>query len=83
MKPKRDFLASAEHVARWAERNTRHASDLKEIARRFGWDARGAETLAVARAIYLRLPEGVRLWRAPRELIAVDSETLRRALAAA
>jgi 5-methylcytosine-specific restriction endonuclease McrA len=80
---KRDFLASAEHVARWAERNARRAGDLAEIARQQRWDARSAETLAVARAIYLRLPSSVRLWRGPRELIAADGEALHRALAAA
>jgi hypothetical protein len=77
---KRDFLASAEHVTRWAERNARRAVDLAEIARRRGWDARSAESLAVARAIYLRLPDSVRLWRASRDFTAVDSESLARAL---
>jgi hypothetical protein len=80
---KRDFLASAEHVARWAERSARRGGDLERIALKQGWEARSAETLAVARAIYLRLPESVRLWRAPRELIGVDSELLKKALAAA
>lgn len=64
---KRDFLAAAEHAAKWARRVSRgsHGSlQLAEIAQAAGWETRPDGALNVARAIYLRLPPGAKLWLA-------------------
>lgn len=79
---KSDYLADVRHVERWVARGARHAEDLTAIAERRAWESRSAESLAVARGIYLRLPEDVRLWAAPRSLVVVDREEIRRAFAA-
>jgi hypothetical protein len=42
----------------------------------------GGTTLSVARAIYLRLRDGVPLWVAGREFRPADREQIRRSLAA-
>jgi hypothetical protein len=58
---KRDFLASSEHVERWAHRFTAGGNpvrdQLAEIAQRAGFDRHPEQTLNVARTIYSRLPE--------------------------
>jgi hypothetical protein len=61
---KRDFLAAAPHVRRWAERNALHGSNLKEIAIRAAWRSDDARSASIARAIYLHLPENSNLWLA-------------------
>jgi 5-methylcytosine-specific restriction endonuclease McrA len=62
---KRDFLAADEHVESWSERfrrrDLRAALDGIAAARR--WGSQPERTLSVARAVYLRLPEGAQLWR--------------------
>lgn len=60
---KRDFLAAAEHVERWRARTAVLGDDLVAIARDSGWRRDDARTLAVARTLYLRLPDSVQLWR--------------------
>lgn len=76
---KRDHLAAAEHVDRWVRRVERHKSDLAEIARRAQWDRHPDRSLAVARSIYLRLPDEARLWRLAQDFVTVDRPRLVRA----
>jgi hypothetical protein len=37
-------------------------SDLQAIASTAAWETRADETSSVARAVYLRLPDGIELW---------------------
>lgn len=69
---KRDFLAAAEHVERWRSRAAGLADDLVTIARESGWRRDDARTLAVARTLYLRLPDSVQLWQAPSRFVPLD-----------
>ena len=73
---KRDHLAAAEHVDRWVQRVQRHKSDLAEIAERAQWVRHPDRSLAVARSIYLRMPEDAQLWKEAREFVAVDRPRL-------
>jgi diadenosine tetraphosphate (Ap4A) HIT family hydrolase len=78
---KRDFLASSEHVERWAHRFT--AGDnpvreqLAEIAQRAGFDRHPEQTLNVARTIYSRLPDEVRLWLRSAEFVPIAGQRAR------
>lgn len=75
---KRDFLAATEHVGRWRQRLLR--SDLGEIASRRRWERAPERTEGVARALYLRLPEGAKLWRRGGDFVMAEGALLRRAL---
>jgi hypothetical protein len=59
---KRDFLASARHVAAWRRRSRERAGALERIADRETWPLQEQRTLGVARALYLNLQEDARLW---------------------
>lgn len=79
---KRDFLACGEHVERWATRleSERHA-DLVAISDHAGWPSRPRDTVGVAAAIYLALPEDARQWSHGRDgSAAVDAAKVRAAL---
>jgi len=78
---KRDFLASADHVERWAERTRAHDAELTALARGCSWPRDRERSTAVALAVYLRLPESARLWRGPDNFDPVDHPRIRRALA--
>lgn len=80
---KRDFLAAAEHVAHWRERNAGHDRVLQQIARDRRWERDADRTSAVVRGIYLRLPDDVPLWRLGGEFVPVDRDLLMAALGAA
>lgn len=73
---KRDFLASGDHVAHWIERFSElgHAGQLADIASQRRWDRHPMRTLGVARAIYARLPDDVRLWRFQRQFSSVADD---------
>ena len=73
---KRDHLAAAEHVERWAERNQQRELELAQIADFKQWSHRPRRTLSVARSIYLRLPSDARLWQLQRKFVAVDAPRL-------
>ena len=73
---KRDHLAAAEHVERWAERNQQREVELAQIADFKQWSHRPRRTLSVARSIYLRLPSDARLWQLQRKFVAVDAPKL-------
>lgn len=75
---KRDFLAAGEHVEHWAARFSRDSGalsqQLSEIAQRSGWERHPERTLNTARAMYLRLPDEVRLWVRKREFVPVGDQ---------
>jgi 5-methylcytosine-specific restriction endonuclease McrA len=79
---KRDHLAAAEHVERWAGRMERQGNDLQAIAAEAHWQREPERTLGVARSIYLRLPASARLWQLEDRFVPVDARRIRRALAA-
>lgn len=83
---KRAHLAAAEHVSRWRERfvpGTMLARELESVATSARWDRHPDRTLAVARAIYLRLPSDAKLWRLGRDFVDADRSTLLAALGVA
>lgn len=59
---KRDFLAGVDHVRRWRSRNSCHADTLAASAESRAWERHPAETLGVARGLYLRVAAGSPLW---------------------
>ena len=59
---KRDFLAATTHVGNWRRRNESHSDSLAEVARAAEWETHPADTLSVARSLYLRLPTATQLW---------------------
>ena len=75
---KRGFLAAGEHVEHWAARFSGDSGalsqQLSEIAQRSGWERHPERTLNTARAMYLRLPDGVRLWVRKREFVPVGDQ---------
>ena len=77
---KRDFLASADHLERWAERTHARDADLTALAQACSWPRNRDRSTAVARAVYLRLPVSARLWRGPDNFDAVDHPRIKRAL---
>ena len=77
---KRDFLAAADHVERWAERSRSRSTELADLARAAGWPRDSARSRSVTAAIYLRLPATARLWRRPNEFAPMEHERITRAL---
>lgn len=59
---RRAFLVAPDHLRRWRQRNEACGGDLIAVARAARWETRPTETANVARAVYLRLPDGVALW---------------------
>jgi len=59
---KRDFLASAPHVARWTRRLADHDRTLSQVADAVAWPRNTSRSLNVIRSTYLKLPDGVALW---------------------
>ena len=81
---KRDFLAAAEHVAAWRRRlesDSEIAHQLVQLAEEKAWEQGQDRSLSVARAIYLRLPDGYKLWVRGREFDDLDREAVTEALA--
>ncbi len=80
---KRDFLAAAQHVAAWRARvepGSDVAGELVQLAEDTAWERAPERSLSVARAIYLRLPDGYRLWLRAREFAELDRRALETAL---
>ena len=76
---KRDFLAAAAHVDHWRARMRSAspvAAELDRLAEAISWARHPDRTLGVARALYLRLPEGARLWLRGEEFITADRPAL-------
>jgi hypothetical protein len=80
---KRDFLASAEHVQRWACRTRLEGVALDSVARRLAWPRNADRSLSVIAAIYLRLPAAARLWHDRDRFVPVDHARIRAALSGA
>ena len=81
---KRDFLAAEEHVGRWAGRfapESAESRQLAEIAELARWQRDPERTLSVARAVYLNLSPGVKLWAGIDLFEDADPRGLARALA--
>lgn len=78
---KRDALAAAQHVERWAERfRSPIGARLGHIAHERRWPAHPQRTLSVARAVYLRLPPDARLWSVREQFVAPEASRLEAAL---
>jgi hypothetical protein len=71
---KRDFLASARHVKRWRERMESPA--VPAVAAAEHWPRHPETTLGVARAVYLRLPNGSHLWDSVRSFVRAEKREL-------
>ncbi len=71
---KRDFLAAGEHVGRWVLRNHHAADTLAEIVRQRNWETHPADTLGVARGLYLHLKPEARLWLRGQEFRPPDPD---------
>jgi hypothetical protein len=78
---KTDHLAAANHVAPWRARLDGARDALTAIARDASWETSAARTLGVARALYLPLPTGARLWSRADGLVPADPAQLRTLLA--
>ncbi|MFB3853842.1 MAG: HNH endonuclease [Vicinamibacterales bacterium] len=76
---KRDFLASAEHVQRWACRTRLQVAALDSLALELSWPRNKERSLSVGAAIYLRLPAAARLWQARDHFVPVDRDRIREA----
>jgi 5-methylcytosine-specific restriction endonuclease McrA len=78
------YLASENHVERWVQRIADPAirDQLRELADAKQWDSHAQQTLAVARSLYLKLPDGYKRWAAGKQFTTVDPARLRAALGA-
>jgi len=71
---KRDFIAAEVHLERWGARSAERSPELSQIALDCSWFRDPPRTVAVARSIYSRLPDGARLWLSGNELVPADRE---------
>ncbi len=78
---KRDLLAATDHVERWRGRLDVSTQALAGIADRTRWETSPGRALGVARALYLPLPAGARLWSSGTALVLADPRNLRAVLA--
>jgi 5-methylcytosine-specific restriction endonuclease McrA len=79
---KSDFLASSEHVHRWAERASCQGDDLVIIAENAEWQCDRKRTFGVASAIYSALAEGSLLWVKGETFLPLNRAQVRAALEA-
>jgi hypothetical protein len=80
---KRDFLAAAGHVAAWRcrlEPGSAIAVQLVQLAEDKAWERGQDRSLSVARAIYLHLPDGYKLWVRGRHFDDLDRGAVTEAL---
>ena len=75
-------LAAPTHVANWRQRLDEQADLLAAVAAANSWPTQPTPTLGVARAVYLRLQDGVPLWLTGKTFQPADAGLLRQALAA-
>lgn len=78
---KTDHLAAATHVERWRQRLDSVQSALTDVARDASWETSPTRTLGVARALYLPLPLGARLWSHSDGLVPANPAQLHALLA--
>ena len=76
------YLAAEPHLERWVARiaDTGAGRALRQIADEKRWDSHPQQTLAVARAIYLKLPEGYKLWDLGKQFSSMNRPRLAAAL---
>lgn len=76
------YLAAEPHLERWVARiaETGASRALRQIADKRRWDSHPEQTLAVARAIYLKLPEGYKLWDLGKQFSSMNRPRLVAAL---
>ncbi len=77
---KRDFLAAAIHVERWAERNARQAGSLEAIATEFAWEREAGRARAVAMATYSPLEDGAKVWLEGTSLVGLEKGRVEKAM---
>lgn len=77
---KRDFLAAAEHVERWARRNSTATSELAKIGATLVWERDARRSRAVARATYSRMVDGAKVWKEQSLLVGLEKPRVQRAL---
>ena len=77
------FLAAEAHLERWVARIADPSASraLRHIADQMRWDSHPDQTLAVARSIYLKLPDGYKLWDLGKQFSSMDRDRLATALA--
>ena len=80
---KKDFLASARHLARWTQRLSDSDAALGQIADTVSWPRNTTRSLGVVRGTYLKLPDGVALWHSGRDFVPSHHRDLLEALASA
>ncbi|MFZ4517390.1 MAG: HNH endonuclease [Microthrixaceae bacterium] len=72
---KRDSLAGTDHLTAWLHRFRDGSADaraLDDLRSAIDWPRRPDRTLGAARAAYLPLPTGTRLWQAPDRFEMLD-----------
>lgn len=79
---KSDYLAAEPHLARWLQRLQDQGNALQQISSDVAWESAGQTSFAVARGIYLRLPEATLLWERSQSFRAAHRDELRTLLAA-
>jgi 5-methylcytosine-specific restriction endonuclease McrA len=79
------YLAAEQHVERWMTRMTQPATaaGLANLASEKKWDSHPDKTQAVARSIYLALPDDYPLWSLERQFSTIQRPRLLQALAIA
>jgi 5-methylcytosine-specific restriction endonuclease McrA len=81
---KRDFLAAEQHLAAWRGRlkpESGTTRQLVQLAEDKAWETAPERCLSVARAIYLRLPDGYKLWLSGQHFDSLDRKAVDDALA--
>lgn len=79
---KSDHFAATGHVTHWREHLSETGPDLHDVASEIAWETNAPRTLAVARALYLRLPSDALLWAARKKFELVEPDALRGVLLA-
>jgi hypothetical protein len=69
---KREFIAAEDHLEKWVKRIRDRGADLESLAYDAGWPCDQKRSEAVAKSIYLRLPDGARLWLSGSQLVPGD-----------
>lgn len=78
---KRDFLAAAGHVERWAIRNVERTEEIAHAAKQLTWERDPVRSRAVAVATYSRLDDGAKVWLEGASLVGLEKARVERALA--
>ena len=82
---KRDYLASAAHLARWLDRTTTQQAGLRDIAATSNWELDPSRARGIARSVYGNLPTDMLLWQQavePDQFVPLDGAAIRAALSA-